>query len=59
MRAAGLLYVDGRDALQRPVVLLNTGALPPRAERDAALDAVLAALRQLVEQVRMCCRRLQ
>jgi hypothetical protein len=48
---AGLLYVDGRDTLQRPVIVLNSSALPERGQRDAALAAVLNALQPLVTQV--------
>jgi hypothetical protein len=46
----GLLYLDGRDSLQRPVVVLNANALPG-TNRDAALDAALAVLQPVVMNV--------
>lgn len=50
---AGLLYCDGRDRLGRPVVVLNSAALPGRSQREHALEVVLKALQPIVQKVIM------
>ena len=47
----GLLYTDGRDTRGRPVVVLNTMAMPAEASRDEALEYVLHQLQPIVTQV--------
>lgn len=50
--AAGLLFIDGRDAKGRPVIILNSGALPDAGRRDEALTMAIQVLEPVVAQVR-------
>lgn len=51
----GLLYTEGRDALGRAVVVLNTAMLPPKSakvKKEDILQYVLQQLMPVVQQVR-------
>lgn len=47
----GLLYTDGRDAVGRPVVVVNTAMLPAKAKKDDVLEYMLQQLQPVVQRV--------
>lgn len=46
-----MLYIDGQDALHRPVVVLNSAALPGNAAREEVLKAALTVLQPIAQRV--------
>lgn len=46
----GLVYVDGRDAMGRPVIVINTSCIPSAKKRDSVLSFLVSVMGPIVQE---------